>query len=358
MRHDPNIHFLVKRRVHRALNGELERTGSPNVSRLTILLSTFYVALAAAQTPGTVTIGGEHGLGTDFGEIRDVAILPGHIVVLDKNAPHLRVFDLTGRLLQTTGRNGAGPGEFAFPFSVAYDAVKKLVYVTDPANSRVVEYNVEADTLRLARSLFTNVTNLRDICFIRNRIFAISASRSHLLDELAISDDRLVPLATLGKPQSRHPLGQHPLVAWRASDGPLLCDEGGERIWVSSRLLGEVHRVELASGAQTMIPIAGFQPIRLTTGAGGRLTMSTPEAGFYNEIVSMILDVSTTKVVVGRRTGDSMTQFEVFSVGEAGGLEMRARSSWRQVGTLAGNVVCVVNDPYPTLSLFKGRACP
>lgn len=327
------------------------------MSRLVVLLNPICVTLLAAQTPSEITIGGERGLGAEFGEIRDVAILPGHIVVLDKNAPHIRVFDLTGRLLQTTGRSGAGPGEFAFPFSVAYDAAKKLVYVVDPANSRVVEYGVVGDTLRLARSLTTSVTNLRDICIMQNRKFGISSSRSHLVDELAISDGRLVSVRTLGKPESKHPLGQHQLVIFRASDGPLLCDEAGI-VWVSSRILGEVHRIELANGMQTMIPIERFQPMRLEAGGGARLTMSTPESGYYNEIVSLIPDASTIGVVVGRRSGDAMSEFEIVTPSVSGSQEVRVRSSWQQVGTVSGNVVCVVNDPYPTVSLFRGTRCP
>jgi hypothetical protein len=86
--------------------------------------------------------------------------------------------------------------------------------------------------------------------------------------------------------------------------------------------------------------------------------MSNPENGFYNEIVALVPGSPTVKAVVGRTDGKSTTGFEVVTVGSPADLKTAVKSSWRQVGTVRGNVVCMVNEPYPTLSLFKTRDCP
>lgn len=57
--------------------------------------------------------------------------------------------------------------------------------VTVVLEATLFEYAV-SDSLTLARSLGTDVVNLRDVCFVSGRVFGISASRTHLLDELCL----------------------------------------------------------------------------------------------------------------------------------------------------------------------------
>ena len=159
---------------------------------------------AIAQAQPLVTIGGDGSAG-ELGEILDVVVASRRLLVLDKHAPHVRVFDETGRLRQTTGRSGSGPGEFRVPVAISIDSAKHAVFVVDIANARVTEYTLE-DTLRLANTIPTSVVNLRDVCVLRGRFFGISSSKTHLLDELEMREGRLVQRRSLGKPQSSHPL--------------------------------------------------------------------------------------------------------------------------------------------------------
>ena len=81
-------------------------------------------AIAAAQVPtiekltqiGCSECNGPAQLTTIF----DVAVSDsGDIVVADRSAPMIRVFDRTGRVLWSGGRSGGGPGEYRFPMRVA-----------------------------------------------------------------------------------------------------------------------------------------------------------------------------------------------------------------------------------------------
>ena len=50
----------------------------------------------------------------------DVAVTDsGEMVIADRSAPMIRVFDRTGKVVWTGGRSGGGPGEYRFPMRVA-----------------------------------------------------------------------------------------------------------------------------------------------------------------------------------------------------------------------------------------------
>ena len=65
-----------------------------------------------------------------FSEIHDVAVSDsGEIVVADRSAPMLRLFDRGGRVLWTGGRSGGGPGEYRYPMRVAIGPNRSLTVV-------------------------------------------------------------------------------------------------------------------------------------------------------------------------------------------------------------------------------------
>ena len=329
-----------------------------SMNRVSLLASMLFLQQAQGQSQPLMTVGGERSVGAEFGEILDVAILPRQFVVLDKNVPHLRLISRDGRLLQTIGRSGSGPGEFVAPFSVTYAPTTGTLYVVDPANSRVVEYTV-GDTLRLTRNLSTSIVNLRDVCVLGTRMFGISQNPTHLLDELVVADGRLESIRTLGRPQTKHPLGTHPMVIGRASGGSIECDEISGSVWVASRWLGELHRVSLEDGSQTLVSITGFHPIRLTAGSGSSLTFSTPPEGFYEEVASVLVNGPSLRVNLVRRNRDGETSGFQFTDANARGLQTPlVPASWQHVGVSESNAVCVRNDPYPTLAVFSGSRCP
>ena len=311
---------------------------------------------AAAQARPLVTIGGESGV--EFGSIVDAVSMKGRIIVLDKNAPHLRLLNEDGRLLQTAGRGGSGPGEFRIPWSLAVDSTSKTVFVVDPANARVTEYALE-DTLGLKRTIATSIRNLRALCVLRGRFFGSTLSTTHLLDELEVRDGRLVSRRPLGKVQSNHPLAAHPLVGWRTGDGPVFCDGAGY-VWMTSSLLGDIHRVDVESGSQQSQTIRDFQPILLQSGSGGTLTMSVPASGWYERVSSLLPTSNGVRVVLSLHgRGDSLAGYQAVDISsDLRTHSQRVRTQWRQVALAARGVICVVNDPAPTMAIFGGRGCP
>lgn len=59
----------------------------------------------------------------------------GNLYVLDQGARNIRVFDSVGAPVRTIGREGAGPGEFATPYSLAWTG--DTLAVLDPGNGRL-----------------------------------------------------------------------------------------------------------------------------------------------------------------------------------------------------------------------------
>ncbi|MGK7312960.1 MAG: 6-bladed beta-propeller [Candidatus Longimicrobiales bacterium M2_2A_002] len=82
-----------------------------------------------------------------FGRIADLALGPdGRIYVLDAQAANLRIFAADGTYISTVGRKGAGPGEFAVPYSIAFDEHDRL-WVADAGNARYSVFDLEGSFL-------------------------------------------------------------------------------------------------------------------------------------------------------------------------------------------------------------------
>jgi hypothetical protein len=106
------------------------RTPHPSIERTVhsyfavLVLSLLSSATGNAQLPRlerVLEIGCE-----DCGDARqlasnwDVAVMEnGNVLVVDRDAPTLRMFDRTGRSLWTRGRTGSGPGEYGYAMRVA-----------------------------------------------------------------------------------------------------------------------------------------------------------------------------------------------------------------------------------------------
>jgi hypothetical protein len=96
----------------------------------------------SAQAPSVakkLTIGCEScGDATQFSTFYDVSVSSsGQILVTNKDAPMLRLFDQTGRTIWTGGQKGKGPGEYVMPYRSTL--VDSGMVVVDMTNSRLTD---------------------------------------------------------------------------------------------------------------------------------------------------------------------------------------------------------------------------
>jgi len=89
---------------------------------------------------------GSYGTGNgQFNGLHGIAVDPvtGNVYVWDTGNSRVEVFDGTGVYLRQFGQQGTGPGDFSgvsSPGGLAFDAVNRWVYVTDPPYARVLKF--------------------------------------------------------------------------------------------------------------------------------------------------------------------------------------------------------------------------
>jgi hypothetical protein len=82
-----------------------------------------------------VTIGSDSGEAS-FASVRSLLFAKnGELLVVDHRGKEVKVFDATGEFLRRIGRSGAGPGEYADPYSIAW--LGDTLALLDPGNSRI-----------------------------------------------------------------------------------------------------------------------------------------------------------------------------------------------------------------------------
>lgn len=87
----------------------------------------------------------EGGAG-ELGDPRDIAVLPdGRVFVVDQSPTSIRLYDATGELERTIGREGAGPGEYQFPVISVSD---RWLVVHDPQLTRATIFLLDGTLVR------------------------------------------------------------------------------------------------------------------------------------------------------------------------------------------------------------------
>lgn len=129
--------------------------------------------------PRAVSIGGAEDAWTVLEEARRVLVIGDRVLSLHDNAPFLKVFDLSGRLVQSFGRAGAGPGEFRHPATAVYDPATGEILVFDDALGRV-SHLAFGDTLSYRRARTLSVA-ARDACFIGRSLFIEALDGTHFI---------------------------------------------------------------------------------------------------------------------------------------------------------------------------------
>ncbi|UCH95942.1 MAG: 6-bladed beta-propeller [Candidatus Aminicenantes bacterium] len=70
----------------------------------------------------------------------------GNIYIVDSPSASVKKFDRTGKFIKSFGKKGSGPGEMRYPFMVS--VLDNVVYVTDPAERRMVTFDTEGNFIR------------------------------------------------------------------------------------------------------------------------------------------------------------------------------------------------------------------
>jgi hypothetical protein len=297
-----------------------------------------------------------------LGRVKDVAAFQRVLVVLEGDAPYLQVFGHDGRLRQTIGRAGAGPGEFRAPFALAVDAAKAELLIVDPANARITRYAV-SDTLALTSTTQVDVPMIRAVCFNGAMLVGLAGLDSVPIRELNLTGERLIAGAGIGRKASRHALAQHPLLQSYIADGPVLCAPDQGRIFVASALLGEILAFRPSRPSEAvLLSLPEFRPITLKA-VGRALQLSMPDAGYYERVIALgvrgnDLEVTIAKIEATTPRGEGAMSYRVVEIRGTETSVIRGKRGWQRVGQVGTTHVCLRHDPVPTIGYFPERECP
>lgn len=135
-------------------------------------------------------------------DVRDLALAHGHVYVVDGAAPHIRIFDLSGRSVRAFGRVGDGPGEFRFPIhlNVRPDGQLEVFDARHSRLSRFTATGVQQAPRMIGLGQFPVLTSN-----IRNAdVFVVASTIGDTVQRvLRVSPDSLKPAnVSIGKPLS------------------------------------------------------------------------------------------------------------------------------------------------------------
>lgn len=324
------------------------------------------VATASASgQPGVrpnIVIGGENSRETELGVFSAVVILPQYLVVLEGDAPFIKLFDHRGFLVQAIGRKGNGPGEFQAASAATYDSAKRELVVVDRLARRISRFAV-GDSLAFVSVHATPVVDMRGVCVVDGKTYVSGTIGDTLIHELALQRDRMVVRRSLGTRQSTHKLADNPMYRRMVAWGHMACDARSQRIFYVA--LGDLHTIDIRSGEQTVVAIPSFTHRVYEAKGANTVTALPPPGGNWHDAVAVTPLAGAAVVTVGTRDQDGgnspegvLRSFAQVTMTAAGVETARTSHQWRPVGTSGRYAVCAMLDPVPTIAYFARPACP
>jgi hypothetical protein len=328
---------------------------------LALLVATPVRLTAQAPPRPTAVIGGEDDRGAALFDPKDIAVVHDRIVVLDSDAPYLKVFRVDGRLVQAFGTKGEGPAEFQAAYRFAVDTAAKRVYVYDRANARATVFALgdslaPVSTLRLP-------SRLEGTCVKGGRHYAMGLHDGKLVHELEQSGDELRVVRSFGIARANHPLDDVRMFQSSVGQGRLVCDHVNGTVTAVSASTGVAQVISLTSGRQQTLSLTGLVPLSFKAVAqGGRPgVMQWAEQGYFDHVRTAWLTPRGIRLLAERvntEDRDKPTTVTEWLLTPSGALEKSATSRQLEIGRSGASIVCYARTPYPTIEVFRATRCP
>lgn len=258
------------------------------------------VSAHARQAPATVPIriGGEADGAVQLE--RPVAIrfvTPTRIIIVEQHsAPFIRLLTRGGKLLQTLGRMGDGPGEFRYVSAVAVDSAGRVA-IFDPALRRVTYFQVN-DTLAFAESK-TTPFQVTAACYLGAQLWAQGdATNDGVIHRLGERGATLTVEQSAGTMKIGHPLDGMGLFRRLVATGPVACNAVTGEVLAATDGLGLVQVVTALTGASRIEHINGFQPLLYESVERGGLLTKQNQKFINDQVVSLIAIAHSTRVII------------------------------------------------------------
>jgi len=314
---------------------------SPAVGQLTL------DGLTEAFEAGPLyTVGRLDGQGCDvFGRIADAVISEqGRLYVLDAVWHRVSVITDSGSCIQSIGREGNGPGEFAQPERLLHR--RDTLYVLDPGNARIERFQTGAGELVHLPSIPLPVRAV-DMCFLGERLYLISPSEEHSVHEIDLA-------GRLRQSFGRMEESGDPTLRVVHQAGRLRCHDAGNVLVVAARQMPHVHIYSSEGERRSQGVIPGFEPMELVIREGRIIGFRPGLWGFDYTVSILALDRAQVLIQFGSPTevGYQSTyqvllnlETGVFTRHERGPHIFAVEANWL--------VVSVADDLVPRLAVYR-----
>jgi hypothetical protein len=317
------------------------------LERSSELLSMF-MASASASTAGVL-----NGPVEDvFGLVSDVAVTStGRVIVLDRRAGAMRLFDTRGRNLGSLGRPGRGPGEFVSPTRLTTDAEGRL-FVGD-VTRLISVFEARNDSYDFVGSWHVpGYPN--DICAMHGLVYVNVARSDGGPPVIAYSPD--------GSPVFEFPNwyhSDHGFTQQEATRALLHCDfRSGTLTVATAAMLGDVRQFDHSGRPLWITRLVDFRPFRVwQTERGARY--EAPSGGFdrFVGLFGLESDALSLQVQRGLRNeigSDVAPRIETYILDLSTGVGGLATDLLPEIAAIGPSiVVTVTHSPFPQITIHE-----
>ncbi len=228
----------------------------------------------------------------------------GLIHLLDDRLGNVQVFNEDGRLVETLGRLGSGPGEFSTPLTLATDNGGRL-YVGSLDGS-VQVFAPTGGRHGFERTIKLDVAP-RAMCFLGDTVFVNGPKldSEHVLRGYDPSGRRLVTFGDIYSSPNR-------LVNHEMRAGSVVCDRhSGLVVFASEGALGEVRAYTARGEAVWRLRFHGHRPTRIVDWRDG-YSVQIPADGFHRLLSMSVIGERRLLVQVAFLTRSDVSQQRLF----------------------------------------------
>lgn len=292
-----------------------------------------------------------------------IQVIAGKILVLEPNAPFLKLFDLSGKTIQQFVKKGAGPGELIAPSRFLFDPAARRLYVWDRMNVRANIYALE-DTLRFEKS-YRTPSGVSDACLLGTRLFVLGFWNGHLIHELQAQGGELRATRSLGVPRANHPLDGNPNFQFQVTIGRIACDALRQQVIAVSSYVGAAQIVDTRSGVQRTVKLDSLRSLEFREKKVGQqiaVAQWVPSTG-ADYVTNAEAQVGSVRLLairlgkdhIGTEGFESETEWFLLPTGT---LRRGATTRQREVGKNGPLVVCFLDAPSPKIETYTASRCP
>lgn len=297
--------------------------------------------------------GPEHFL---FGEIPAAAVNSrGEIVVVDRKAWDVRLFDSRGAFLKQLGGRGQGPGEFRSPHSVLVTPSDEI-WVAD-MQRRLTIFASTSNGYKLARTIPVEAIGIHSMCLLGGDLIANAVSMG---DPFAVRvlDGQARPGRSFGKIYE----SRNAILNVQFSQGRVACDPASDLIiYASSASLGEIRAYRRNGQSVWRVVVQDLRSNIIAETEGGYTVEGSPDGAHTLSSLSVVPDIGIV-VQYGYRSLADMaakappSDYVTIVIDPRTGAGAVSPSALPRLAAVSGNLAVVFfEDPAPRLEVRELR---